>query len=107
VTGKSLPSEATDDRLGGDVLGDTLQIGAAPRLRQYQKAQRRITRDGTKIYVGGKWRQISTQHPSNEGQRTQLRKLLQLLIDGPILNADRINQRADILAAFKSGGAAP
>jgi hypothetical protein len=41
-------------------------------------------------------------------RRAQLRKFLQRLIDGPIINSGRLNKGSDILAAFvKLGGAPP
>jgi hypothetical protein len=72
---------------------------------------RRVTRDGRKVYIAGRWREISPTAPTIE-QRTRQREFLQSQTDGPILKASRINKKSDVgaryaewLAATDKGGA--
>jgi hypothetical protein len=72
---------------------------------------KQVTRDGRRVYVAGRWREISPATPPTTEHRAQQREFLQSQADGPILNASQINRKSDVsvrysqwLAATDKGG---
>jgi hypothetical protein len=86
VANERLPPAGTGGQAGDVVLADTLHIAPTRRQRKTPRATRQPRR--------------SKAPASPFRRRAQLRKFLQRLVDGPVLNASRVNTSKDVLAAF-------